>query len=140
MRRETPATDFKVSAAKITPEATFRGTLGLDSLDAVDLIYLVGKTFGIKARVDSFAELHTVLGDVHGIQDVFIKPLPVRPAGWWREGPDVHDRRHGVWRIGAPEDVHIGVVRGWIVTDQGGFPVAGSSGELTADGNCEQSR
>ena len=53
-------TDFKVPAAKITPEATFRGTLGLDSLDAVDLIYLVGKTFGIKAKVDSFADLHTV--------------------------------------------------------------------------------
>ncbi len=52
--------DFKVPAAKVTPEATFRGTLGLDSLDAVDLIYLVGKSFGFKATVDQFKDLHTV--------------------------------------------------------------------------------
>ena len=52
--------DFKIPPAKVTPEATFRGTLGLDSLDAVDLIYLVGKSFGIKATVDNFKELHSV--------------------------------------------------------------------------------
>ena len=52
--------DFKVPAAKIAPEATFRGTLGLDSLDAVDLIYLIGKSFALKARVESFADLHSV--------------------------------------------------------------------------------
>jgi len=52
--------DFKVPPAKVTPEATFRGTLGLDSLDAVDLIYLVGKSFGIKATVDNFKDLHSV--------------------------------------------------------------------------------
>jgi acyl carrier protein len=52
--------DFKVPPAKITPEATFRGTLGLDSLDAVDLIYLIGKSFGIKTKVESFADLHSV--------------------------------------------------------------------------------
>lgn len=52
--------DFKVPAAKIAPEATFRGTLGLDSLDAVDLIYLIGKSFGLKTKVESFADLHSV--------------------------------------------------------------------------------
>ncbi len=52
--------DFKVPRAKVTPEATFRGTLGLDSLDALDLIYLVGKTFGLKVAVESFRDLHTV--------------------------------------------------------------------------------
>jgi acyl carrier protein len=52
--------DFKVPAAKITREATFRGTLGLDSLDAVDLIYLLGKAFGIKPKIESFANLHSV--------------------------------------------------------------------------------
>jgi acyl carrier protein len=52
--------DFKVPPVKVTPEATFRGTLGLDSLDAVDLIYLVGKSFGIKATVDNFKDLHSV--------------------------------------------------------------------------------
>jgi acyl carrier protein len=52
--------DFRIAPAKVTPEATFRGTLGLDSLDAVDLIYLVGKSFGIKATVDNFKDLHSV--------------------------------------------------------------------------------
>ena len=32
----------------------------MDSLDAVDLIYLVGKGFGIKATVDHFKDLHSV--------------------------------------------------------------------------------
>ena len=54
------AEDFKIPAAKVTPEATFRGNLGMDSLDAVDLIYLVGKTFGIKATVEQFKDLHSV--------------------------------------------------------------------------------
>ena len=52
--------DFRVPSAKVTAEATFRGTLGLDSLDTVDFIYLVSKTFGIKADVSEFRELHTV--------------------------------------------------------------------------------
>jgi acyl carrier protein len=52
--------DFQVARARITPQATFRGTLGLDSLDAVDLIYLVAKRFGIPAELQAFAGLHTV--------------------------------------------------------------------------------
>lgn len=52
--------DFKVPTAKVTLDATFRGTLGMDSLDAVDLIYLVGKEFGVKTSVESFKDLHSV--------------------------------------------------------------------------------
>ena len=58
--RDILAADFKVPAAKVTPEASFRGTLGMDSLDAVDLIYLLGKEFKVKATVDQFKDLHTV--------------------------------------------------------------------------------
>lgn len=58
--RQILQTDFKVPEAKITPQATFRGTLGLDSLDAVDLIYLVGKTFGMKPSIEEYKDLHTV--------------------------------------------------------------------------------
>ena len=58
--REILIADFKVPPAKITPEATFRGTLGMDSLDAVDLIYLLGKAFGVKATVEQFKDLHSV--------------------------------------------------------------------------------
>jgi acyl carrier protein len=49
--------DFRVPAAKISGTATFRGTFGMDSLDAVDFIYLVTKAFGLKADVADFREL-----------------------------------------------------------------------------------
>jgi acyl carrier protein len=58
--REILQADFKVPQDKVTPDASFRGTLGLDSLDAVDLIYLVGKRFGVNASIESFRDLHTV--------------------------------------------------------------------------------
>ncbi len=52
--------DFRIPAAKITDDATFRGNLGMDSLDAVDLIYLIKKTFALKVQTQDFRELHTV--------------------------------------------------------------------------------
>jgi acyl carrier protein len=58
--REILVSDFRIPAAKVTDEASFRGTLGMDSLDAVDLVYLLGKAFAVPAEVESFRELHTV--------------------------------------------------------------------------------
>lgn len=58
--KEILQSDFRVPAEKVTPDATFRGTLGMDSLDAVDLIYLVSREFGLKADVEAFSDLHTV--------------------------------------------------------------------------------
>lgn len=52
--------DFRVPEAKIADDATFRGTFGMDSLDAVDFIYLVSKAYGIKAEISEFRELHTL--------------------------------------------------------------------------------
>ena len=52
--------DFRVPPEKITLEATFRGTFGMDSLDAVDFIYLVSKSFNTKAEVHDFRELHSL--------------------------------------------------------------------------------
>jgi acyl carrier protein len=52
--------DFRVPANMIHDEATFRGTLGMDSLDAVDFTYMVKKTFGIDGDISAFADLHTV--------------------------------------------------------------------------------
>jgi acyl carrier protein len=52
--------DFRVPREKITPDATFRGNMGLDSLDAVDLIYLLKKTFGLDVNVHAFRDLHAV--------------------------------------------------------------------------------
>jgi acyl carrier protein len=52
--------DFRIPPVRVTRESTFRGTLGLDSLDAVDLIYLVCVEFELKPTVEAFTELETV--------------------------------------------------------------------------------
>ena len=52
--------DFRIEADRVTPDAAFRGGLGLDSLDAVDLIYLLSKEFGLKPDIESFRDLDTV--------------------------------------------------------------------------------
>jgi acyl carrier protein len=52
--------DFRITPDKVTPDATFRGTLAMDSLDAVDLIYLVSREFGLKPDVEAFRDLDTV--------------------------------------------------------------------------------
>ena len=56
---EILVTDFRVPPSLITDDATFRGTLGMDSLDAVDFTYMVKKTFGIDGGIEAFADLHT---------------------------------------------------------------------------------
>ena len=57
---EILSTNFAVPPEKVTGEATFRGSLGLDSLDAVDLVFFVEKAFGMKAGLHAYRELHTV--------------------------------------------------------------------------------
>jgi acyl carrier protein len=52
--------DFRIAPDKVTPDASFRGTLAMDSLDAVDLIYLVSREFGLKPNVEAFQSLDTV--------------------------------------------------------------------------------
>lgn len=52
--------DFAISPEKVTPEATFRGTLGMDSLDVVDLIFFLEKGFGLNAGMEAYRELHSV--------------------------------------------------------------------------------
>jgi acyl carrier protein len=58
--RQILAEDFSIPPDKITAAATFRGTLGMDSLDAVDLIFFVESAFGYKARVHDYRDLHSV--------------------------------------------------------------------------------
>lgn len=66
--------DFRVAAAKIRDDGTFRGTFGLDSLDVVDFIFLVQKSFGFKADVANFAELHTFAAVVKFVQQKANEP------------------------------------------------------------------
>jgi len=56
---EILVSDFRVPPNLITDDATFRGTLGMDSLDAVDFTYMVKKAFGIDEDIAAFADLHT---------------------------------------------------------------------------------
>jgi acyl carrier protein len=59
--RDILVTDFSVSPERIAEESTFRGHMGLDSLDTVDLIYLLKKTFALEgARSHDFRDLHTM--------------------------------------------------------------------------------
>mgnify|MGYP002743710207 FL=1 len=40
--------EFEVDRSVIAPEANFRESLGLDSLDYVDLVVVIQETFGVK--------------------------------------------------------------------------------------------
>jgi len=52
--------DFKVATEKIRPEATFRGDLGLDSMDVVDFVLLLEKDLGVNAKLESYRNLRSL--------------------------------------------------------------------------------
>lgn len=58
--RDILTANFNLPADKITPQATFRGNFGMDSLDIVDLVFFLQKTFGVSADLDEYRELHTM--------------------------------------------------------------------------------
>lgn len=58
--REILTTNFAVPEEAFTPEATFRGTFGLDSLDIVDLVFFLQKGLGVNAELEDYRDLHTV--------------------------------------------------------------------------------
>lgn len=41
-------------------KSTFRGELGMDSLDVVDLVFFIKQEFGVDAKMEAYRELHTV--------------------------------------------------------------------------------
>lgn len=51
--------EFEVPVADIQPDANFRDTLGLDSLDYVDLVVEVESNFGFKVKHEDFIEIST---------------------------------------------------------------------------------
>ena len=59
--------EFKVDHSVIAPEANFRESLGLDSLDYVDLVVVIQETFGVKLveadfkPIVSFNDFYTIL-------------------------------------------------------------------------------
>jgi acyl carrier protein len=52
--------NFSIDPSKIAAAASFRGTLGLDSLDVVDLVFFLQEAFKLEDSLDDYRELHTV--------------------------------------------------------------------------------
>lgn len=57
--------EFELDPDQIVPEARLQEDLELDSLDALDLIVLLEKEFGVKISDKDLLDLNTV-GEVHG--------------------------------------------------------------------------
>lgn len=53
------AEEFEIEEADITPDASLRDTLGLDSLDMVDVVVLVDRNFGITLNNQDFVGIVT---------------------------------------------------------------------------------
>ncbi len=51
--------EFEVDEEKVTPEARLIEDLGIDSLDFVDIVVVVEKTFGFKIKPEDMAGLET---------------------------------------------------------------------------------
>lgn len=53
------AEEFEIEASDIVPEASLKDTLGLDSLDIVDVVVLVDKHFGVTLKGPDFVGVVT---------------------------------------------------------------------------------
>jgi acyl carrier protein len=51
--------EFEIEPEKISPMASLRDTLGLDSLDYIDLAVVIESNFGFKVRQEDFATIDT---------------------------------------------------------------------------------
>ena len=57
--RTVLAEEFEIDLDTITPDASLKDTLGLDSLDLVDVVVLVQQNFGITLTGPDFVEVKT---------------------------------------------------------------------------------
>ena len=51
--------EFEVEAEKIVPEANLKETLGLDSLDYIDLVVVIESNFAFKVKPEDFTNIAT---------------------------------------------------------------------------------
>jgi acyl carrier protein len=58
-------TGFEIPLEKLVPQATLIGDLGLDSLDAVDMLVYIEETLGVKVEGERLATVKT-------LQDVYV--------------------------------------------------------------------
>lgn len=59
------AEEFELEPDQLTPDATLFDTLGLDSLDAVDMVVAMEKEFGVKMRDEEAMRAVRTLNDLH---------------------------------------------------------------------------
>lgn len=52
--------EFEVEEDQIIPEGNLKETLGLDSLDYVDLVVVIESNFGFKVKGEDFVNIHTL--------------------------------------------------------------------------------
>jgi acyl carrier protein len=57
--------EFELPAEKMRPEARLREDLGLDSLDAVDMVVVLEQEFGIRIGKDPNLTSVRTIGDIH---------------------------------------------------------------------------
>lgn len=67
--------NFEISPEKLTPDALLFDDLGLDSLDAVDMLVHIEDELGARVNIDSFKDIRT-LGDIHETIYKLIKEDP----------------------------------------------------------------
>ncbi len=51
--------EFEVDEAKLLPEANLKETLGLDSLDYIDLVVVIESNFAFKVKPEDFTDIAT---------------------------------------------------------------------------------
>ena len=61
---EVIAEEFELDPGELTPEATLYDDLGLDSLDAVDLVVAMEKSFGVKLANEEAVKAVRTMGDL----------------------------------------------------------------------------
>jgi acyl carrier protein len=51
--------EFEVDAEKLVPDANLKDTLGLDSLDYIDLVVIIESNFSFKVKPEDFTDIAT---------------------------------------------------------------------------------
>ncbi|MDR1695937.1 MAG: phosphopantetheine-binding protein [Endomicrobium sp.] len=70
------AEEFELDPAAMKPEANFFTDLGLDSLDAVDMVIVLEQAFKIKIRTNYEVGKIITLGDLYNYIEELVKQQP----------------------------------------------------------------
>ena len=68
--------DFEVEPESLIPEAGLKETLDLDSLDYIDLVVAIERSFGFKVKPEDFQTMHT-MNDFYNYVESRLKNVPV---------------------------------------------------------------